>query len=119
MVSKILLLLLLLLYLISLTGIVGTIKASLSESSDNNNQAIGMAVITSAFGTGLVIGPSLSGAIADPIGQYNLTISSKFHIPLTHKIDYFYVSMPKHFSTHITILATCLYTKCLLVYLCC
>ena len=53
--------------------------ASLSESSDNSNQAIGIATLTSAFDTGLVIGPSLSGAIAEPIRQYNLTISSKLH----------------------------------------
>ena len=44
--------------------IVGTLKASLSESSDNTNQAFGMTVLTSAFGTGLVIGPALSSAIA-------------------------------------------------------
>ena len=36
-----------------------------------------MAVITSSFSTGSVIGPALSGAIADPVGQYNLTIASK------------------------------------------
>ena len=72
----------------SLTGMVGTIKASLSESSNNSNQAIGIAILISAFGTGLVIGPSLSGAIADPIGQYNLTINSELHKSLTHKIDY-------------------------------
>ena len=63
--------------LFSAQGIVGTLKASLSESSDNTNQAFGMAVLTSAFGTGLVLGPALSGAIADPVGQYNLNITSK------------------------------------------
>ena len=52
---------------ISNQGIVGTLKASLSESSDNTNQAFEMTVLTSAFGTGLVIGPALSGAIADPL----------------------------------------------------
>ena len=36
-----------------------------------------MAVLESAFGTGLVLGPALSGVIADPVGQYNLTITSK------------------------------------------
>ena len=54
---------------LSTQGIFGTLKASLSESSDNT-----MTVLTSAFGTGLVIGPALSSAIADPVGQYNLTI---------------------------------------------
>ena len=60
-----------------LKGAVVTAKAALSESSDNTNQAIAMAVITSSFSTGSVIGPALSGAIADPVGQYNLTIASK------------------------------------------
>ena len=60
-----------------LEGAVVTAKAALSESSDNTNQAIAMAVITSSFSTGSVIGPALSGAIADPVGQYNLTIDSK------------------------------------------
>ena len=59
-------------------GIVSAVKAALSESSDNTNQAIGMAVLTSAYGTGILIGQALSGAIADPVGQYNLTITSKF-----------------------------------------
>ena len=36
-----------------------------------------MALLTSAYGTGLIIGPAVSGVIADPIGQYNLTIESE------------------------------------------
>ena len=52
-----------------------TVKAVISESSDDSNQALGMTVITSAYGTGLILGPAVAGAIADPIGQYNLTIT--------------------------------------------
>ena len=57
------------------SGIVSTVKAVLSESSNNGNQALGMTIITSAYGTGLVLGPAVASAIADPIGQYNLTIT--------------------------------------------
>ena len=49
-----------------------------SEVSDNSNQPIGIAVVGVAEGFGYVIGPAVGGAIADPIGQYNLTISSKY-----------------------------------------
>ena len=56
---------------------IGVVKTVLSESSNNSNQAIGMALVTTAYGTGLVIGPALSGAIADPVNQYNFTIISE------------------------------------------
>ena len=68
----------------SALGIVGTAKAVLSESSDDSNQAISMAILTSALGTGLVLGPAVAGAIADPIGQYNLTITSRLWLNYTH-----------------------------------
>ena len=67
----------LLLYYLSALGNVGTTKAVLSESSDDSNQALSMAILTSALGTGLILGPAVSGAISDPIGQYNLTITSR------------------------------------------
>ena len=35
-------------------------------------------MLGTAWGLGSVIGPALCGAIADPIGQYNLNISSEF-----------------------------------------
>ena len=56
---------------------MGTTKAVLSESSDDSNQALSMVILTSALGTGLILGPAVSGAISDPIGQYNLTITSR------------------------------------------
>ena len=33
--------------------------------------------LSAAWDCGLIIGPALSGIIADPIGQYNLTIASE------------------------------------------
>ena len=47
------------------------------EASDDRNQAFGLSVLGAAWGCGLIIGPALSGALADPIGQYNLTITSE------------------------------------------
>ena len=59
------------------SGMVGTVKAVISEVSDDTNQAFGMSLVSSAMGLGFIIGPAVSGAIADPIGQYNLTIHSE------------------------------------------
>jgi len=57
-------------------GVIGTAKAVISEASDDSNQAFGIAVVSCAWGMGLILGPAVSGAIADPIGQYNLTVSN-------------------------------------------
>ena len=48
-----------------------------SEVSDDRFQAFGMSIVGAAWSLGFIIGPAVAGAIADPIGQYNLTISSK------------------------------------------
>ena len=61
----------------SVPGVVGTAKAIISEASDDRNQAFGISLISSAWGLGFVFGPAISGALADPIGQYNLNITSK------------------------------------------
>ena len=58
-------------------GVIGTCKAVVSEVSDDNNQAIGVAVLASGVFTGFIAGPAVGGAIADPVGQYNLTITSE------------------------------------------
>ena len=58
-------------------GVLGTAKALISETSDDSNQAFGIAIVACAWGMGLVLGSAVSGAIADPIGQYNLNVSSK------------------------------------------
>ncbi len=57
---------------------ISTSKAIVSEVSDDSNQAMGITMIGTAWGAGLLIGPALSGVIADPIGQYNLNITSEF-----------------------------------------
>ena len=59
-------------------------KAIISESSNDSNQALGMSILMCSFGFGLVIGPAVSGAVADPIGQYNLTISGTQCIVLAY-----------------------------------
>ena len=59
---------------------VGTVKAIVSESSKDSNQSLGMAIIAAAWCLGLVVGPAVAGATADPIGQYNLTISGAYKI---------------------------------------
>ena len=59
-------------------GIGSSCKAVISEVSDDSNQALGIAVMGVAFSTGYILAPAVSGLIADPIGQYNLTVTSKF-----------------------------------------
>ncbi len=49
----------------------------ISEVSDDSNQALGISVMGAAWGAGFIIAPAVGGAIADPIGQYNLTITSE------------------------------------------
>ena len=55
-------------------GAPGVCKAVVSEVSDNSNQAFGVAMLGTSWGLGVILGPAVSGAISDPIGQYNLTI---------------------------------------------
>ena len=59
------------------SGIIGTGKAVLSESSNDENQAFGMSLLACSWGLGLVIGPALSGISADPLGQYNISLGSE------------------------------------------
>ncbi|XP_067670679.1 uncharacterized protein [Haliotis asinina] len=51
-------------------GTVGTAKTVLYEVSDNTNQAIGMSAIALAWGTGLILGPTLGGYLASPAKKY-------------------------------------------------
>ena len=67
-------------------GVVATCKAVISEVSDDSNQAFGISIVGSSFGLGYIIGPAISGAISDPIGQYNLNITSKCVIPSTTSV---------------------------------
>ena len=57
-------------------GLVTTTKVSLSEVSDDSSQAFGLTILGAAWGAGYILGPAISGAIADPVGQYNITITS-------------------------------------------
>ncbi len=58
-------------------GVNLTCKAVISDVSDDSNQALGFGVLGAAWGFGYIIAPAVGGAIADPIGQYNLTITSE------------------------------------------
>ena len=49
----------------------------MAENSNNENQALGMAIMSLSWGVGIVLGPAISAVTADPIGQYNLNITSK------------------------------------------
>ena len=64
-------------FLVMITGVVGTTKAVVSEISDDNTQALGVSIISTSWGLGFIIGPAVSGAISDPIGQYDLIVTSK------------------------------------------
>ena len=61
---------------VDVSGVVGTAKAVVSEISDDSTQALGVSVISTSWGLGFIIGPAISGAISDPIGQYHLNITS-------------------------------------------
>ena len=60
-----------------LSDTLASAKAMVSEVSDDRFQAFAVSIVGAAWSLGYVIGPTVSGAIADPVGQYNLTISSK------------------------------------------
>ena len=62
--------------MISVPGLISACKAVISEASDDSNQALGMTVVGAAWGIGYIVGPAMSGALADPIGQYNITSKS-------------------------------------------
>ena len=57
-------------------GLITACKAVISEASDDTNQALGMTIVGAAWGIGYIVGPAMSGALADPIGQYNITSKS-------------------------------------------
>ena len=76
------------------TAIDAILLAVLSESSDNSNHAFGMSVITCAMSTGYVFGPAVSGALSDPIGQYNLTISGMIAVVVHHLHHLYTIKFP-------------------------
>lgn len=57
---------------------MGTVKAVVSETSSNTNHALGMSVLTAATSLSYILGTAVPGLLADPIGQYNLSINGNF-----------------------------------------
>lgn len=57
-----------------LTGLVNgtviTAKTVLYEISDNTNQAVGMSVVSVAWGIGIILGPTVGGYLASPCKRY-------------------------------------------------
>ena len=56
-------------------GCTATVKAVISESSDDSNQGFGVSLLATAITLGYIIGPAVSGVVADPIQEYNITTS--------------------------------------------
>ncbi|XP_074310752.1 protein ZINC INDUCED FACILITATOR-LIKE 1-like [Silene latifolia] len=54
----------------SLNGSLGPVRAYISEICREEHQAIGMSVVTTAWGIGLIIGPALGGLLAQPAEKY-------------------------------------------------
>ena len=52
-------------------------KAVASEASNDKNQGFAIGIVTAGWGFSYVLGPAVSGATVDLIGQYNLNITSK------------------------------------------
>ena len=52
-------------------------KAIISKWSTDDNHALGMSVAITSYGAGTVMGPALSGFLADPLNQYNIMVTSK------------------------------------------
>ncbi|KAG8367756.1 hypothetical protein BUALT_Bualt16G0105900 [Buddleja alternifolia] len=54
----------------SLCGILGPMRAYATEICRKEHQALGMSVISTSWGIGLVIGPALGGFLAQPAEKY-------------------------------------------------
>lgn len=54
----------------SLCGILGPMRAYASEVCRKEYQALGMSIISTSWGSGLVIGPALGGFLAQPAEKY-------------------------------------------------
>ncbi|KAI3849390.1 hypothetical protein MKX03_002555 [Papaver bracteatum] len=54
----------------SLNGLLGTVKAYATEVCRPEHQALGLSLISAAWGLGLVIGPSLGGLLSQPAEKY-------------------------------------------------
>ncbi|CAN4111350.1 unnamed protein product [Withania somnifera] len=58
-----------------LNGLIGPIRAYSAEIFREEYQALGMSTISSAWGIGLIIGPSLGGFLAQPAEKYPAAFS--------------------------------------------
>uniref|UniRef100_A0ACD5YHK3 Uncharacterized protein n=1 Tax=Avena sativa TaxID=4498 RepID=A0ACD5YHK3_AVESA len=61
----------------SLNGLLAPIKAYAVEVCRTEHQALGLSVINTAWGLGLVIGPALGGYLAQPAEKYPQTFSKE------------------------------------------
>ena len=68
-------------------GILVVVRAVISESSSDSNQAFGLSILTFSWLLAVVMSSALSGVTADPIGQYNLTLSSRYYNTVIDTID--------------------------------
>ncbi|GMH13268.1 hypothetical protein Nepgr_015109 [Nepenthes gracilis] len=57
-------------FLGSLNGLLGPIKAYACEVCRDEHQSLGLSTITTAWGIGLIIGPSIGGLLAQPAEKY-------------------------------------------------
>ena len=76
-------------------GMVGTVKTVISESSNDSNQAFGITLISAGWVFGLITGSAVSGVVADPVHQYNISSSEGL----------------------ITLMCTCTYVLCSCTYM--
>ncbi|XP_042060915.1 protein ZINC INDUCED FACILITATOR-LIKE 1-like isoform X2 [Salvia splendens] len=61
----------------SLCGTLGPLRAYASEICRKEHQALGMSVISTSWGIGLVIGPAVGGFLAQPAEKYPQIFSEK------------------------------------------
>ncbi|XP_027908885.1 protein ZINC INDUCED FACILITATOR-LIKE 1-like isoform X3 [Vigna unguiculata] len=54
----------------SFNGYLGPVRAYGSELFREEHQALGLSTVSSAWGTGLIIGPSIGGYLAQPVEKY-------------------------------------------------
>lgn len=83
------------------TGVGTTCKAIVSEISDDSTQAMGMAVLGAAWNAGYLVAPAVAAVAADPIGLYNITVTSEYADPLKrlrlHSTNAYYVYIQRYF----------------------
>lgn len=51
-------------------GIIGTTKAILGDVSDDSNQAVGLALLSVGWGSGLLLGPTIGGHLSEPAQKF-------------------------------------------------